>query len=84
MVNCWPFPIFFLDINQNRKSECCSLNQDSGGMLSLLGIIDQCLKTGKKQPWHSASVTNICAGLLAGLKVPFLFRSLVIYCKQQH
>lgn len=44
-------------------------------MLSLLGILDQCLKTGKKQPWHSASVTNICAGLLAGLKALLALRS---------
>lgn len=38
-------------------------------MLSLLGMIEQCLKAGKKQSWHAASVTNICVGLLAGLKV---------------
>lgn len=50
-------------------------SQDSDGMLSLLGILDQCLKTGKKQPWHSASVTNICAGLLAGLKALLALRS---------
>ena len=37
--------------------------------MSLLGMLEQCLKTGKKQPWHAASVTNICVGLLAGLKV---------------
>ncbi|CAI9766931.1 unnamed protein product [Fraxinus pennsylvanica] len=43
-------------------------SQDSGGMLSLLGMIEQCLKTGKKQAWHAASVSNICVGLLAGLK----------------
>ncbi|XP_023550989.1 protein SWEETIE isoform X2 [Cucurbita pepo subsp. pepo] len=42
--------------------------QDSSGMLSLLGVMEQCLKTGKKQPWYSASVTNICVGLLAGFK----------------
>ncbi|XP_038891104.1 protein SWEETIE isoform X2 [Benincasa hispida] len=42
--------------------------QDSSGMLSLLGVVEQCLKTGKKQPWHAASVTNICVGLLAGFK----------------
>ncbi|BBH06892.1 HEAT repeat-containing protein [Prunus dulcis] len=28
-------------------------SQDSGGMLSLLGTIEQCLKAGKKQPWHA-------------------------------
>ncbi|CAK9150708.1 unnamed protein product [Ilex paraguariensis] len=49
-------------------------SQDSGGMLSLLGMIDQCLKVGKKQPWHTASVTNICVGLLAGLKALLALR----------
>ncbi|GFQ05129.1 heat repeat-containing protein 5b, partial [Phtheirospermum japonicum] len=43
-------------------------SQDSSGMLSFIGMIDQCLKTGKRQAWHAASVTNICVGLLAGLK----------------
>ncbi|KAL7101750.1 hypothetical protein ACP275_08G074200 [Erythranthe tilingii] len=43
-------------------------SQDSRGMLSFLGMTDQCLKAGKKQAWHAASVTNICVGLLAGLK----------------
>ncbi|KAL4652128.1 hypothetical protein ACB092_01G210800 [Castanea dentata] len=43
--------------------------QDSSGMLALLGIIEQCLKAGKKQSWHAASVTNICVGLLTGFKV---------------
>ncbi|EPS72441.1 hypothetical protein M569_02317, partial [Genlisea aurea] len=42
--------------------------QDSNGMLSLIGIMNDCLKSGKRQPWHSASMTNICVGLLAGLK----------------
>jgi hypothetical protein len=41
-------------------------------MLSLLGMIEQCLKAGKKQSWHAASVTNICVGLLAGFKVLFI------------
>ncbi|KAK6150970.1 hypothetical protein DH2020_015902 [Rehmannia glutinosa] len=43
-------------------------SQDSSGMLSFLGMIDQCLKAGKRQAWHAANVTNICVGLLAGLK----------------
>eukprot|EP00258_Populus_trichocarpa_P038162 XP_024454181.1 protein SWEETIE isoform X3 [Populus trichocarpa] len=43
-------------------------SQDNGGMLLLLGMVEQCLKAGKKQSWHEASVTNICVGLLAGLK----------------
>ncbi|XP_063949543.1 protein SWEETIE isoform X2 [Daucus carota subsp. sativus] len=49
--------------------------QDSSGMLSLLGTIDQCLKTGRRQAWHAASVTNICAALLAGLKALLFLRS---------
>ncbi|KAA8530559.1 hypothetical protein F0562_005268 [Nyssa sinensis] len=49
-------------------------SQDSGGMLSLLGMIEQCLKAGKKQPWHAASVTNICVGLVAGLKILLALR----------
>ncbi|XP_065854037.1 protein SWEETIE isoform X2 [Euphorbia lathyris] len=43
-------------------------SQDSSGMLLLLGTVEQCLKAGKKQTWHIASLTNICVGLLAGLK----------------
>lgn len=35
----------------------------------LLGMMEQCLKAGKKQTWHGANVTNVCVGLLAGLKV---------------
>ncbi|XVF71655.1 hypothetical protein PTKIN_Ptkin12aG0057000 [Pterospermum kingtungense] len=48
--------------------------QNSGGMLSLLGMMEQCLKAGKKQPWHAASLTNICVGLLAGLKALLALR----------
>lgn len=50
-------------------------SQDSRGMLSFLGMVDQCLKAGKRQSWHSASVTNICVGLLAGLKTLLAQRS---------
>ncbi|KAF8399147.1 hypothetical protein HHK36_015012 [Tetracentron sinense] len=49
-------------------------SQDSGVMLSLLGMIEQCLKAGKKQSWHAASVTNACVGLLAGLKALLALR----------
>ncbi|KAK7374934.1 hypothetical protein VNO80_08377 [Phaseolus coccineus] len=49
-------------------------SQDSAGMLSLLGIIEQCLKAGKKQHWRKASLTNICVGLLAGFKALLSFR----------
>lgn len=56
-----PFSLFFLLPH--------SFSQDSGGMQSLLGAIEQSLKAGKKQPWHATLVNNICVGLLAGLKV---------------
>ncbi|XP_057993388.1 protein SWEETIE isoform X1 [Hevea brasiliensis] len=49
-------------------------SQDSGGMLQLLGMVEQCIKAGKKQTWHAASVTNICVGLLAGLKALIALR----------
>ncbi|KAJ6738777.1 PROTEIN SWEETIE [Salix koriyanagi] len=49
-------------------------SQDSSGMLRLLGMVEQCLKAGKKQSWHEASVTNICVGLLAGLKALIALR----------
>ncbi|KAJ7971209.1 HEAT repeat 5B-like protein [Quillaja saponaria] len=55
----------------NQKLICFGVMfacQDNSSMLSLLGIIEQCLKTGRKQQWHAASVTNICVGLLAGFK----------------
>ncbi|XP_004306022.1 PREDICTED: HEAT repeat-containing protein 5B isoform X1 [Fragaria vesca subsp. vesca] len=50
-------------------------SQDSGGMLSLLGMIEQSLKAGRKQPWHAASITNICVGLLSGFKALLSLRS---------
>ncbi|KAJ9561951.1 hypothetical protein OSB04_007111 [Centaurea solstitialis] len=46
--------------------------QDSSGMLSLLSMLEQCLKTGKKQALHTTRVTNVCVGLLSGLKVLML------------
>ncbi|KAL3525448.1 hypothetical protein ACH5RR_013820, partial [Cinchona calisaya] len=49
-------------------------SQDSSGMLSLLGMMEQCLKAGKKQSWRTASVTNICVGLLSGLKALLALR----------
>lgn len=57
------YELLIVNINSNF------ISQDNGGMLSLLGMIEQCLKAGKKQPWHAASVTNICVGLLAAFKV---------------
>lgn len=49
-------------------------SQDSSGMLSLLGMMEQCLKAGKKQSWRTACVTNICVGLLSGLKALLALR----------
>ncbi|KNA19796.1 hypothetical protein SOVF_058220 [Spinacia oleracea] len=48
--------------------------QDTGGMQSLLGVIELSLKGGKKQPRHATIVNNICVGLLAGLKALLSFR----------
>ncbi|KAL2632357.1 hypothetical protein R1flu_017043 [Riccia fluitans] len=36
--------------------------------LQLLEIILESAKTGRKQNWHSANITNICVALLRGLK----------------
>ncbi|KAK4416508.1 protein SWEETIE [Sesamum alatum] len=52
----------------NQMLLCFGTMFASQGMLSLLSMVDQCLKAGKKQAWHAASITNICVGLLAGLK----------------
>ncbi|VFQ70327.1 unnamed protein product [Cuscuta campestris] len=49
-------------------------SQDNTGMLALIGTVEKCLKAGKKQAWHSANVTNICVGLLAGLKALLALR----------
>ncbi|GJT99264.1 hypothetical protein Tco_1094782, partial [Tanacetum coccineum] len=42
--------------------------RDSSGMLSLLSTLEQSLKSGKKHALHATSVTNVCMGLLYGLK----------------
>ncbi|KAG9458284.1 hypothetical protein H6P81_002792 [Aristolochia fimbriata] len=55
----------------NQKLMCFGTmfaTQSDGGKLKLLGMIDQSLKAGKKQSWHTANMTNACVGLLAGLK----------------
>ncbi|XP_024982998.1 protein SWEETIE isoform X2 [Cynara cardunculus var. scolymus] len=49
--------------------------QDSSGMLTLLSTLEQCLKVGKKQALHATRVTNICVGLLSGLKALLTLRS---------
>ncbi|KDO58977.1 hypothetical protein CISIN_1g0013684mg, partial [Citrus sinensis] len=70
-VSSFPQPETIKKTLVNQMLLCFGImfaSQHSSGMLSLLGIIEQCLKAGKKQSWHAASVTNICVGLLAGLK----------------
>ncbi|KAI3726462.1 hypothetical protein L1987_66259 [Smallanthus sonchifolius] len=49
--------------------------QDSSEVLSLLSILEQCLKTGKRHALHATSVTNVCVGLLSGLKAILTFRT---------
>ncbi|XP_074287369.1 protein SWEETIE [Silene latifolia] len=61
----------------NQKLLCFGIVfafQDNGTMLSLLGVIEQSLKAGKKQSWHANNINNICVGLLAGLKAMLIFR----------
>ncbi|GJW51465.1 protein SWEETIE isoform X1 [Tanacetum coccineum] len=49
--------------------------RDSSGMLSLLSTLEQSLKSGKKHALHATSVTNVCVGLLSGLKAILTLRS---------
>ncbi|XP_004232371.1 protein SWEETIE isoform X1 [Solanum lycopersicum] len=61
----------------NQKLLCFGnifASEDVGGMLSLLEMVEQCLRAGKKQAWHGTSVTNICVGLLSGLKALLALR----------
>ncbi|XP_020259958.1 HEAT repeat-containing protein 5B [Asparagus officinalis] len=70
-----PDPVSKLLINQ--KLLCFGTifaTEDRSGMISLLNKIDQCLKTGKKLPYHAASITNACVALLAGLKALLVLR----------
>ncbi|CAD5316514.1 unnamed protein product [Arabidopsis thaliana] len=70
-VSSFPLPETVKKTLVNQMVLCFGImfaSQDSQGMLSLLSVIQQCLKAGKKQQWRTASLTNICAGLLAGLK----------------
>ncbi|KAL1208787.1 Protein SWEETIE [Cardamine amara subsp. amara] len=70
-VSSFPLPETVKKTLVNQMVLCFGImfaSQDSQGMLSLLAVIQQCMKAGKKQQWRTASLTNICAGLLAGLK----------------
>ncbi|CAN4083221.1 unnamed protein product [Withania somnifera] len=61
----------------NQKLLCFGnifASEDTAGMLSLLEMVEQCLRAGKKQAWHTTSVTNICVGLLSGLKALLALR----------
>ncbi|KAI3768087.1 hypothetical protein L2E82_18519 [Cichorium intybus] len=50
--------------------------QDSSGMLSLLGILEQSLKAGnKRNALHGITITNVCVGLLSGLKAMLTLHS---------
>ncbi|KAF9625554.1 hypothetical protein IFM89_024327 [Coptis chinensis] len=76
-LSTFPQPETTIKMLVNQMLLCFGIlfaTQDSGGKLSLLGLIEQCLKSGKKQSWHSASVTNACVGLLAGLKALLALR----------
>uniref|UniRef100_A0A1J3HBB6 HEAT repeat-containing protein 5B n=1 Tax=Noccaea caerulescens TaxID=107243 RepID=A0A1J3HBB6_NOCCA len=70
-VSSFPLPETVKKTLVNQMVLCFGImfaSQDSHGMLSLLSVIQQCMKAGKKQQWRKSSLTNICAGLLAGLK----------------
>lgn len=76
-LSSFPEPESVSKLMVNQKLLCFGTMfavQDSGGMQSLLGAIEQSLKAGKKQPWHATLVNNICVGLLAGLKALLSFR----------
>ncbi|KAI4389310.1 hypothetical protein MLD38_001547 [Melastoma candidum] len=69
--SCFPQPETINKTLVNQKLLCFGVMfafQDNAGLLSLLEVIENCLKTGKKQHWHAISITNICVGLLAGLR----------------
>ncbi|CAA6670474.1 unnamed protein product [Spirodela intermedia] len=53
-------------------------SQDTGGKLRLLNAIDQCLKSGRKQSWHGANVTNTCVVLLVGIKAVLASRAQIL------
>ncbi|XP_010511629.1 PREDICTED: HEAT repeat-containing protein 5B-like isoform X1 [Camelina sativa] len=76
-VSSFPLPETVKKTLVNQMVLCFGImfaSQDSQGMLSLLSVIQQCMKAGKKQHWRTASLTNICAGLLAGLKALYALR----------
>ncbi|WZZ06311.1 hypothetical protein YC2023_092232 [Brassica napus] len=77
-VSSFPLPETVKKTLVNQMVLCFGImfaSQDSRGMLSLLSVIQQCMKARKKQQWRTASLSNICAGLLAGLKALHALRS---------
>ncbi|XP_057828164.2 protein SWEETIE isoform X1 [Cryptomeria japonica] len=50
--------------------------QGSIGKLQLLDTVEQSIKTGKKQAWHIGNITNVCVGLLSGLKASLVSRAM--------
>ncbi|KAJ0256074.1 Protein SWEETIE [Hirschfeldia incana] len=77
-VSSFPLPETVKKTLVNQMVLCFGImfaSQDSRGMLSLLSVMQQCMKARKKQQWRTASLTNICAGLLAGLKALHALRS---------
>ncbi|KAL0801143.1 hypothetical protein Bca101_056319 [Brassica carinata] len=77
-VSSFPLPETVKKTLVNQMVLCFGImfaSQDSHGMLSLLSIIQQCMKARKKQQWRTSSLTNICAGLLTGLKALHSLRS---------
>lgn len=73
----FPQPVTISKMVVNQMLLCFGTifaTQDSRGKTMLLGMMEQCLKAGKKQTWHVASVTNVCVGLLAGLKALLALR----------
>ncbi|XP_010528470.1 PREDICTED: HEAT repeat-containing protein 5B isoform X2 [Tarenaya hassleriana] len=70
-VSSFPLPETVKKTAVNQMLLCFGTmfaSQDSNGMRQLLSVIQQCMKAGKRQQWRAAVLTNICVGLLAGLK----------------
>lgn len=75
----FPQPVSLGRLLVNHMLLCFGLifaTEGQVGKLQLLDIVDQSLKTGKKQAWHTANITNVCVGLLAGLKATLRSRSI--------
>ncbi|KAK9106905.1 hypothetical protein Syun_022916 [Stephania yunnanensis] len=70
-IPAFPQPVTTSKMLVNQMLLCFGIllaTKDNGGIMLLLGMIERCLKAGKKQSWHNASLTNACVGLLAALK----------------